>query len=87
MQVLEVFVSSPGDVEAERQRVGRVVARLNGEFREVVRLELIRWEEHFYTADRSFQEQIAETAADRPRRLHPVEPHRLALAARGTPAL
>jgi tetratricopeptide (TPR) repeat protein len=58
-----IFVSSPGDVLTERQRIARVVERLNGEFREVLRLEVVRWEDRFYTADRSFQQQIEESAA------------------------
>lgn len=61
-QDFTLFVSSPADVEAERRRVARVVERLNGEFREALRLKAIRWEESFYSAGSSFQQQIAEAA-------------------------
>ena len=42
MRVVRVFVSSPGDVEHERQRVDRAAERLNGEFAGIVRIETIR---------------------------------------------
>ena len=42
-----LFVSSPGDVADERQRVELVVERLNTEFEGRVRIKLIRWEEHY----------------------------------------
>ena len=53
-----IFVSSPSDVFGERERVDRVLARLNGELGGGARLEAIRWEQTFYTADRTFQDQI-----------------------------
>jgi CHASE2 domain-containing sensor protein len=55
---VRLFVSSPADVRAERDRLVVVADRLNGAFEGVVRLELIRWEDGFYTATQSFQEQI-----------------------------
>jgi hypothetical protein len=63
MRSVRLFVSSPSNVEYERQRVERVAARLNGESASVARLETIRWEEKFYTADKSFQVQIPEAAS------------------------
>jgi hypothetical protein len=36
---------------------------LNREYEGLVRFETVLWEEHFYTADRSFQPQIAESVA------------------------
>jgi len=61
-RVLRLFVSSPGDVEAERRLVGFVVERLNGEFAGRVRIEAIRWETEYYSAHATFQKQIPEAA-------------------------
>jgi hypothetical protein len=62
-RVVRIFVSSPNDVAAERGRVQSVAANLNREYEDLVRFETVLWEEHFYTADRSFQPQIAESVA------------------------
>ena len=53
-----IFISSPSDVGAERQRVERVVARLGGEIGDAAKLTVIRWETSYYTADKDFQAQI-----------------------------
>ena len=58
-----IFVSSPKDVAPERGRVQAVTAKLNSEYEGLVRFETVLWEEHFYTADRSFQAQIPEAIA------------------------
>src|SRR5215471_849114 len=58
-----IFVSSPNDVAPERGRVQAVTAKLNHEYKELVRFETVLWEEHFYTADKSFQPQIPEAVA------------------------
>jgi tetratricopeptide (TPR) repeat protein len=63
MREINVFVSSPADVEHERLRAERVVERLNGQYTGVVRLIPIRWEKKFYEARASFQEQIPEAAS------------------------
>ncbi len=55
-----IFVSSPTDVMAERERAGRVIDRLQSRFREHVTIEPIFFEEQYYTADKSFQEQIPD---------------------------
>jgi hypothetical protein len=52
-----VFISLPSDVFAERERVERVITRLNGEFGGGL-LEAIRWERSYYTAAKTFQDQI-----------------------------
>ena len=62
MREINIFVSSPADVEHERQRTERVVERLNGQFAGLVRLKTIRWEKKFYEARASFQAQIPEAA-------------------------
>ena len=51
-------MSSPSDVRPERDRAKIVIDRLNGEFEGVARIELLRWEDAFYTAAQSFQEAI-----------------------------
>jgi hypothetical protein len=40
-----------------------VAAKLNREYEGLVRFETVLWEEHFYTADKSFQPQIPEAVA------------------------
>lgn len=58
MQTFNLFVSSPGDVKVERQRVENIVSRLNGEFGGAVVLKAIRWETEHYQAFSTFQAQI-----------------------------
>ena len=53
-----VFVSSPSDVFGERERIERVIERLNGELGSGAKLHAIRWEQTYYTADKTFQDQI-----------------------------
>lgn len=55
---LRVFVSSPSDVAAERARVKLVADRLNAQLEGIVRLDVLRWEDAFYTAAQSFQQAI-----------------------------
>ena len=52
--VLNLFVSSPGDVQPERERVDFVVERLNAEFKGRARIEPIRWETSYYSAHETF---------------------------------
>ena len=63
-QVLRVFVSSPSDVAGERARVKLVADRLNGELEGIVRLDILRWEDGFYTAAHSFQEAIDQAVGN-----------------------
>ncbi len=60
--VFKLFVSSPGDVAAERARADAVVEKLNAEFKDRARFEPAFWEDHFYSADKTFQDQIPEAA-------------------------
>jgi WD40 repeat protein len=53
-----LFLSSPGDVRPERDAVERVVSRINAEHAEGGAFELLRWEDIYYTAGSSFQQQI-----------------------------
>jgi CHASE2 domain-containing sensor protein len=57
-RLVRLFVSSPNDVRPERDRVVTVADRLNGEFKGIVRIQVIRWEDEFYSSTQSFQEQI-----------------------------
>ena len=57
-----LFLSSPGDVEPEREAVERVIERINAELEPGERFELIRWEKDYYTADQTFQDQIVKSS-------------------------
>jgi tetratricopeptide (TPR) repeat protein len=61
--LIRIFVSSPADVMAERERVDRIAQRLNAAFSGTVQIETVRWETHYYTADSTFQRQIADPGA------------------------
>src|SRR5262245_48517252 len=63
MRKVTIFVSSPKDVAPERGRVQAVTAKFNREYDGLVHFETVLWEEHFYTADKSFQPQIPEAIA------------------------
>jgi tetratricopeptide (TPR) repeat protein len=52
-----VFISSPSDVWAERERLFRVITRLAGEVGSI-KLTPFRWEESYYSAAKTFQDQI-----------------------------
>ena len=54
-----LFVSSPGDVMDERKRAVGTIERLNGEFRDQLRLRVIAYEHQVFSADRGPQEQIS----------------------------
>ena len=58
-----VFLSSPGDVKAEREAAERVVRRIGGIYAAHVDIVLERWEGKFYQATAGFQEQIEATSA------------------------
>ena len=60
--VFKLFVSSPGDVAAERARAEAVVEKLNAEFKDRARFDPVFWEDHFYSAHETFQKQIPEAA-------------------------
>jgi hypothetical protein len=57
-----IFISSPGDVAAERARALAVIARLNGEYEGRLRLHPIAWEQKTYGAHADFQAQIEATS-------------------------
>jgi tetratricopeptide (TPR) repeat protein len=60
--VFRLFLSSPGDVAAERARAEAVVEKLNAEFKDRARFDPVFWEDHFYSADKTFEDQIPEAA-------------------------
>ncbi|HXO67974.1 MAG TPA: hypothetical protein VN838_03335, partial [Bradyrhizobium sp.] len=65
IHTIRVFVSSPGDVPVERERVDRVATRLNELFKDRVRIETIRWEKDFYSSHEHFADKIPQaTDAD-----------------------
>ncbi len=55
---VRIFVSSPGDVEAERLRVAEAVRGLQEEFVHLARLEPYFWEHEPQAATATFQDQI-----------------------------
>jgi tetratricopeptide (TPR) repeat protein len=59
----KVFISSPSDVETERARCDGVLARLNTEFAGRFKFTGIRWEQSFYTADKTFQAAIPQPSS------------------------
>jgi tetratricopeptide (TPR) repeat protein len=59
-QRIRIFVSSPSDVLPEREAIDRVVAAANARLGGRPLLETVRWESRFYTADATFQSQIAD---------------------------
>ena len=61
MNKIRIFVSSPSDVSAERRRVDNVVKRIQADY-EDLEFEIIRWEENFYSARSTFQDQIVSSA-------------------------
>lgn len=60
LRTVKVFVSSPGDVDAERKRVELAAERLNGIFAGIVNFKTERWENRYYKAHETFQKQIPE---------------------------
>ncbi len=54
-----IFLSSPGDVLPERNRARAVIDRLNSEHPGSAIFSLTRWEESYYSATDTFQQQIA----------------------------
>jgi hypothetical protein len=58
---IRVFVSSPGDVPVERERVDHVATRLNELFKDRIRIETIRWEKDFYSSHQHFADKIPRT--------------------------
>src|SRR5258705_7975139 len=60
MQRLSIFVSSPGDVGAERAVVLGVIERLQLELRGRVQLDAYLWERRLLRATETFQAQIID---------------------------
>jgi hypothetical protein len=58
MENYRIFLSSPSDVFTERDRVEKIVGKLNAERVDHPKLELVRWKLEYYRADATFQAQI-----------------------------
>jgi hypothetical protein len=54
MENYRIFLSSPSDVLTERDRVEKIVGKLNAERVDHPKLELVRWELEYYRADATF---------------------------------
>jgi WD40 repeat protein len=64
LQIVRIFISSPGDVVPERIRAGQVINRLAGRFRGALVIEPIFWEWEPLTADKHFQASIEPRPSD-----------------------
>lgn len=62
MKKIRIFVSSPSDVAPERARVDRVIKSIETEYASGIDVEVIRWEENYYSASSTFQDQISQPA-------------------------
>ena len=62
IRTVEVFVSSPGDVMPERERIDLVAQRLNEAFAGRVRIKTVLWERKIYGSHDGFQAQIPPAA-------------------------
>ena len=61
-RALNIFISSPGDVEAERNAARRVIAVLDGRWGEHVRLSAYDYREESFNSLDGFQEQVPDVA-------------------------
>jgi WD40 repeat protein len=59
---LKIFISSPGDVEAERNSARRVISLLDGRWGEHVRLSAYDYREESFDSLEGFQEQVPDVA-------------------------
>jgi tetratricopeptide (TPR) repeat protein len=62
IRTVRLFVSSPSDVQLERERIDIVVQRLNEVFSDLVKIQTVRWEAKFYSSHGGFQDQIPPAA-------------------------
>ncbi|MBV8102081.1 MAG: tetratricopeptide repeat protein [Verrucomicrobia bacterium] len=62
MRTIRIFVSSPGDVQLERQKAAEVVERLQGEVSAHAKLVPYFWEHEPMLATKDFQENIPSPA-------------------------
>lgn len=58
MEVIRIFISSPGDVSEERQISGKVLERLQGKFWSFVRLDEVFWERKVVRSTAHYQEEL-----------------------------
>lgn len=58
MKTLRIFISSPGDVDVEREKARQVIALLQRDYAEQVLLKPVLWEDLPLGADASFQQGI-----------------------------
>lgn len=58
MKKLRVFISSPGDVQIERNIARNVIKELNSLYAQHLKIEVLMWEDFPLSADATFQEGI-----------------------------
>lgn len=56
-----IFISSPSDVQAEREAAERVLSEIEAEREGAVAFEVVRWEHSHYSAAKTFQDAIPPT--------------------------
>lgn len=66
MKKLRVFVSSPGDVQIERNVARNVINELNSLYSEHIKIEVLMWEDFPLSAGATFQEGINYFLTDEP---------------------
>lgn len=62
LPTIRIFVSSPGDVDQERNAADRVIKRLKDRYASDAIIDPVIWEHEPMTANKSFQEQILSPA-------------------------
>ena len=65
LKTIRIFISSPGDVQEERNRAKALVEQLRRSFAGKLELEAVLWEELPLQADMSFQEGIDLVLSDK----------------------
>jgi hypothetical protein len=61
---INVFISSPGDVEEERNRCAAIIKEVAEEVRDHLAINVLRWEDGVYSAHETFQDQISTSGID-----------------------
>lgn len=58
MKTLRIFISSPSDVQEERQTAGRVIERLQGKYWSFVKLDDVFWETRVVRSTGHYQDEL-----------------------------
>lgn len=58
MKKIRIFISSPGDVQQERNIARKVISELNSIYSKYAQIEVLMWEDFPLTSESTFQEEI-----------------------------